>query len=1120
MGHVYRAWDGRLHREVAIKVLNREFVMPGMRERFLREARAASALTHPNICTIFDIGEQDGDPYLVMELLQGINLKDRILDRSMPVEEIITIARDTAEALGAAHSKGIVHRDVKPANIFLIEKPNGGIQAKVLDFGLAKVDGGVLGSRTRNNDITTAGATVGTLAYMSPEQARGEPLDARSDLFSLGVVLYEMATRHVPFQGATSALVFVQLLHHDPESVRDWNEQVPRELEKVIFKLLSKNPASRYQSAHDLESALIAINERSGGLGWLRRAAASVPLVPLVRAADPVAREKRSTRQKHPSDPSNRSLELSPDRDTPQPITDPAPRQMVMEDHLLRPAQRVPRTDGTSLTPPPSNRPAATFTPVPSTTLPPGYLPPSARSHQLRGPQQALGARKETATQQGAVAALTPVPDSRSSSQDEPARKPSLPTTTTASGPRSKREAISRVQTEAAPPANQAAEPAEELVTTLRRAFKSLPNKRRRLSPFWILVSVCVGLIVALAIFLLTEPLPAPAAVLHRGDVITLAEIENHTGNTTLDDSVAEALAAQLAESSYFNLLAGPSYQSARTFVASTGPTPSQAGSDNQLKFARLTAERMGASAFLSGYVSSTNETYFLHVDLRSVASNRIITSLDERADSLNQLPSAIESLALDLRSTVGEPHAQVDLANFPLSQQFSANLAAIQSYAESDLLIAQQNQTQAIPILEKAVGLDPKFVAPRLRLAIIERNLGAETSAADSAKMALAASDGASAPVRKLAEATFEVESNGNLNRAVEILKPLLKTNPQDASILISLAHALNLQGRMTDALPYAQKVYSEDPFNADAYSEAEFALVGLDRFDAAFQLDAQAQRLGVARSRDTLTAAYLSGHLQDVEALLNKLRDIPESFTPDETFANALDNEGRLSAGRALWISRAKSAVSTPTLRSAASLLYADAALNRALIGECSESLTVLREADQDPSLPRGPLALSHEGLARALCGDIARATQIAADLQQRYPRNLQVNASALPQIQAAIALSQNSPANTIKNLQGSQNLDLGSISPFLLARANLDLHQPSLAIVSLQAALAHRGSAFLFGGDVNPIAQLELARAFASSGDLGNSAEAYRRFLALWGSGDPDLPLLNEARIHAQN
>src|SRR5271168_2944746 len=241
MGYVFRAWDERLHREVAIKLLHDDYTMPGMRERFLLEARAASALNHPNICTVFDIGEQDRNPYLVMELLEGETVKDRIAHGALSSEEIVRYGIEIADALTVAHAKGIVHRDIKPANIFLVKTPNGKSQAKVLDFGLAKIELEARGGReSRRLDLTLAGATVGTLSYMSPEQARGQALDERSDLFSLGVVMYEMATRQVPFQGATSALIFVQLLGHAPEPVHYWNEAIPKELEKIILKLLSK----------------------------------------------------------------------------------------------------------------------------------------------------------------------------------------------------------------------------------------------------------------------------------------------------------------------------------------------------------------------------------------------------------------------------------------------------------------------------------------------------------------------------------------------------------------------------------------------------------------------------------------------------------------------------------------------------------------------------------------------------------------------------------------------------------------------------------------------------------------------------------------------------------------
>jgi hypothetical protein len=288
MGLVFRAWDGRLHRDVAIKLLHDDYTMPGMRERFLQEARAASALNHPNICTVFDIGEQDRSPYLVMELLQGETVKDRIVHGALPAEEIVRYGIEIADALGAANAKGIVHRDIKPANIFLVKMPNGKNQTKVLDFGLAKIELKAHGGwGSRSLDLTLAGATVGTLSYMSPEQARGEPLDVRSDLFSLGVVLYEMATRQVPFKGLTSALMFVQLFSHDPEPVHNWNDAIPRELEKVILKLLAKDRKRRFQSAKELQDALTKIGGKLGRGGWLGKTVD--PPVPLVRASDPVA---------------------------------------------------------------------------------------------------------------------------------------------------------------------------------------------------------------------------------------------------------------------------------------------------------------------------------------------------------------------------------------------------------------------------------------------------------------------------------------------------------------------------------------------------------------------------------------------------------------------------------------------------------------------------------------------------------------------------------------------------------------------------------------------------------------------------------------------------------------
>ena len=1074
MGLVFRAWDERLHREVAIKLLHDDYTMPGMRERFLQEARAASALNHPNICTVFDIGEQDHNPYLVMELLEGETVKDRVAHGALPAEEIVRYAIEISDALAVAHAKGIVHRDIKPANIFLVGMPNGKSQAKVLDFGLAKIGLEHRGGwESRKLDLTLAGSTVGTLSYMSPEQARGESLDIRSDLFSLGIVLYEMATRQVPFRGTTSALVFVQLFSHDPEPVRNWNESIPRDLEKVILKLLAKERKARFQTAQELHDALVKVGKKLGRAGWLNKGSAAV--VPLVRANDPVAWHKGPRW----SQSETRAKVLSA-------IEGSAPSSGSM---VIRPLRVLDKDWG--------GLEARQKRSVPGGAL-------AVESGEMPSELDIL--HGAVAAGSSATVAASQRMENDSLAAREPWRAESVLTQSrqvaTLLDDGLDDVALGQVLVETA-----VDDGADEELIAASLAVDAQTRIRMVVAAVLIVIGVAVVAMLHSGLF---RPL-----VLGSNDHLLLTVIQNKTADTNMDGTVMQGIEIALRQSRSLNVLGGEAYRTGRRQIEVEGGASTETVSEQRV------AQKVGAKAYLYGEITRSGASYTISVDVLKADSNDKVATLEETAASRERIPAAIGRLARDIRIEVSEDTTDEVRSSAPLEVEATANVNALHAYAVGEAAMQRGRAGGALAAYQQAVALDPKFVQVQMRLAWLYRSEKAEVASANAAGLARGAAGKASEKVKLLTQFCYEMNASGDYSQAVKTIREFVARYPRDVDGMKGLALALRVQGLLPEALQAAQRGFGEHPLDAETYAEAELAMIEMGRYNEAVQLEAQAEHAGVLSGRHALIADYLAGKDDAVTARVEAVQvafagttsanGTPITYAELYEYGLYLDSVGKTGAGSELWRVTAAVAGSVPELASTQASMLAQGALDRALVENCTVALEM---ADDVKSLQKGPVASFNAGMAAALCGDRPYAEKTIAALQQTYPQSTAVAQYYVPQLQAAAEIGVNEPEKALDTLIALEQYDQISLTPYLRGMADAALGQMPAAILDFQIAQAHRGSSFLLSGTVYPMAELGVAKAYTASRDKTDSVEAYRHFLMLWKDADPGQPLLLEA------
>ncbi len=961
MGEVYLADDLQLGRKVALKLLSEELTKDrGRLSRFDQEARAASALNHPNIITIYEMGDEGGRHFIATEFIDGVTLRKHLAGAPMEVAAVLKIAIQVAGALGEAHAAGIIHRDIKPENIMI--RGNGHV--KVLDFGLAKLTESSLSEQetdteavTRARVQTDAGVVMGTLPYLSPEQTRGQSIDARADVWSLGVVLYEMAAGRAPFTGETRTDVIVAIAKDDPAPIGRFAPNVPAEFEWIVMKALRKAVEERYQTIRELEADLRKLKQRLDFQAELQRSMGS---------------ERLSS-----------SLSVSGFTDTGIPGAPP-----ILD------------------------------TAAPDEAKPAGSAPSAGQTH-VSSAEYLAGSLKRHKTGVAVIALAV-------------------------------------------------------VLIAVAIAFVAASRKRTTLTD---------------------------------KDTILLVDM-NTTGEPVFDGTLKQALAVQLGQSPFLNIFSEDRVRETLKFMGRS--SDERLTRDVGLEICR----RQGLKAMLVGSIASLGKHYVMTLEAINAQTGDAIASEQAEAENREQVLHLLGEAAIKVREKLGESLQSIQKFGAPIEQGTTSSLEAFKAFS---LGVEQQlkgKYVEAIPFLKRATEMDPNFALAYARMASMYYNSRQYDLAAEASQTAFDLRDRVSERERLYISAGYYDNVTGELEKYLETLELWKRTYPRDASPHNNLAVKYNELGLFDKGVEEAREAMGLNPSAASGYSLLAGAFVGLNRFDEAKKIiaQAQAQKLDTTPMRRLLyRIAFVEGDAAAMQRQIDWLNGKPDDYLAQGWQSETAAFSGQLKSAKGLS-DHASELAERRDLKDVAAQIAIGGATRDALFSDCAQ---VKEQVSKSLGISQRPLTMANAGNALANCGELNQTQSIIAELTRRHPKDTVINEIMLPLIQARIELQRGNPARAIQLLETTRPFEGYAFFQIAYLRGQSCLNQQkgTEAAAEFQKILDHRG--WQPTSPLYSLAQLGLARASALSGDTTKARKTYQDFFALWKDADPEVPVLQRAR-----